>query len=78
MIYALTNCFWYQAPLSLTIGMEAGACLDSLTGGIRCGAADATVSTLSGEDLRGDNSPSNLDAIVPKSSKVALKAGGIR
>ena len=53
-----------QAPLSLTVSMEADACLDSLAGsssggggGGRCGAAEASVSTLSGDDLKGDNSP---------------------
>lgn len=62
-----------QAPLSLSIAMEAGACLS----GANCAtAAEATVSTLSGEDLEGDNSPLDVDAIAPKSSKVALGAGG--
>ena len=62
-----------QAPLSLSIAMEAGACLS----GADCAtAAEATVSTLAGEDLEGDNSPSDVDAIAPKSSKVALGAGG--
>jgi hypothetical protein len=62
-----------QAPLSLSIAMEAGACLS----GAKCATAtEATVSTLSGEDLNGDNSPSDVEAITPKSSKVALGAGG--
>ena len=39
-----------QAPLSLTVGMEAGACLH--VSGSGCGAAEATVSTLSGTDLK--------------------------
>jgi hypothetical protein len=39
-------------------------------------AGDAAVRTLSGSDLKGDNSPSDVDAIAPKSSKVALGAGG--
>ena len=63
-----------QAPLSLTVGMEAGACLHASGSG--CGAAEATVSTLSGTDLKGDNSPSDVDAIAPKGSKVAVGAGG--
>ena len=62
-----------EAPLSLSIAMEAGTCL---SGGNCAAAAEASVSTLSGEDLKGDNSPSAVDAIVPKSSKVALGAGG--
>ena len=60
-----------QAPLSLTVAMEAGACLSP-----GCGVAEASVSTLSGEDLKGDNSPSDVDAIAPKRSTVALRAGG--
>ena len=59
-----------QAPLSFTVRMEAGAPLSA------AGAAEAAISTLSGPDLKGDNSPSHLDAIAPKSSKVALGAGG--
>merc|ERR1740117_1566642 len=61
-----------QAPLSLTVGMEAGACLS----GSECSVAEATVSTLSGADLKGDNSPADVDAIAPKGSKVAVGAGG--
>lgn len=68
-----------RAPLALTVRMEAGACL--LPGGSQaCGAgapgAEASVSTLSGDDLQGDNSPSDVDAIAPRSSRVALAAGG--
>jgi len=63
-----------QAPLSLTVAMEAGACLH--VSGSGCGATEATVSTLSGTDLKGDNSPKDVDAIAPKASKVAVGAGG--
>lgn len=68
------------SPLPLTVGMEGGAPLfsswsssSSVVGG---GAAEASVSTLSGADLKADNSPSDVDAIAPQSSKVALGAGG--
>ena len=64
-----------RAPLALTVRMEAGACL--LPGDSQAcnGGAEASVSTLSGNDLQGDNSPSAVDAIAPKSSKVALVNG---
>ena len=58
-----------QAPLALTIGMEGDGLLSSM-------GTTADVTTLSGADLQGDNSPSHVDAIAPKSSTAALADGG--
>ena len=60
-----------QAALSLKVGIEEGATWLPKLG------TEAAVTTLSGEDLKGDNSPSNIDAIAPKTSRVALSASKI-